>query len=540
MATIKRNIRKQKTSKRKTELPQFKIFKRKAQPLPEVKNIKVRYALIPPFAGVNIGWDNEKNEMIYKVSEPELTDSEKQIKDKIVNGLLEVLDIELSAIKNKGEAIGYLEGNVKKILEEYQINLSNKSYLKIMYYIFRDFVGLNEIEPILQDPYIEDISCDGVGVPIYVVHRRYGSIKTNVVYPNLKELTEFVVKLAERTGRFISYAEPLLDGSLPDGSRVQASFAKDVTTRGPSFTIRKFSQIPLSPIDLINRKTVNSEVLAYLWLAVENGASVLIAGGAGTGKTTILNVLSMFIPPTAKVVSIEDTRELNLTHENWVPAVTRISFMKGVGEVSMFDLLRASFRQTPDYVIVGEIRGEEAYVMFQGMASGIPAMGTMHAGRVEDVIYRLETPPINLSPSLVDTLDLIILMTHAREKGESARRVKEIDEIQSVDAETGKAREVRYYYWLADKDDFGRYAGDSWFLQELSRIKGQNINELKKEIEKRKAVLEWMQKKRITYFKDVALLFSEYYKDPKKILERAGIIKKRIVHNRKQKKKAKK
>jgi flagellar protein FlaI len=540
MATSKKNTKKQKTSKRKTELPQFKIFKRKAQPLPEVKNIKVRYALIPPFAGVNIGWDQEKNEMLYKVSEPELTDSEKQIKDKIVNGLLEVLDIELSAIKNKGEAIGYLEGNVKKILEEYQINLSNRSYLKIMYYIFRDFVGLNEIEPILQDPYIEDISCDGVGIPIFVVHRRYGSIKTNVVFPDIKQLTEFVVKIAERSGRFISYAEPLLDGSLPDGSRVQASFAKDVTTRGPSFTIRKFSQIPLSPIDLINRKTVSSELLAYLWLAVENGASVLIAGGAGTGKTTILNVLSMFIPPTAKVVSIEDTRELNLTHENWVPAVTRLSFMKGVGEVSMFDLLRASFRQTPDYVIVGEIRGKEAYVMFQGMASGIPAMGTMHAGRVEDVIYRLETPPINLSPSLVGTLDLIIIMTHAREKGESARRVKEIDEIQSVDAETGKAREVRYYYWLADKDDFGRFAGDSWYLQELSRIKGQNINELRKEIEKRKLVLEWMQKKKITYFKDVVFMFSEYYKDPKKILERAGIIKKRIVHNRKQKKKVKK
>jgi flagellar protein FlaI len=525
MAMSKKAKRKQKISKKKQELPKFKIFKRKAKPLPEMKNIKVRYALIPPFAGVNIGWDHEKNEMIYSVSEPQLTDIEIQIKDKIVNGLLEVLDIELSAIKNKGEAISYLEENVKKILVEYQIDLSDRSYLKIMYYIFRDFVGLNEIEPILQDPYIEDISCDGVGIPIYVVHRRYGSIKTNVVYPDLKQLTEFVVKLAERTGRFISYAEPLLDGSLPDGSRVQASFAKDVTTRGPSFTIRKFIQIPLSPIDLMNRNTVNSEILAYLWLAVENGASVLVAGGAGTGKTTILNVLSMFIPPTAKIVSIEDTRELNLTHENWVPSVTRLSFMKGVGEVTMFDLLRSSFRQTPDYVIVGEVRGKEAYVMFQGMASGIPAMGTMHAGRVEDVVYRLETPPINLSPALVGTLNLVLLMTHAREKGESARRVKEIDEIQSVDPETGKAREVRYYYWLVDKDDFGKFAGDSWYLQELSRIKGQNVNELKKEIERRKSVLDWMQKKKITYFKDVSSLFAEYYKDPKKMLEKIGIVK---------------
>lgn len=527
MATGKKTKKKkQKISKKKEELPKFKIFKRKAKPLPEIKQIRVRYALIPPFAGVNIKWDEEKSEMLYSVSEPELTENEKQVKDKIVNGLLEILDIELSAIKNKGEAIEYLEGRVKNVLEEYQIDLSKRSYLKIMYYIFRDFVGLNEIEPLLQDPYIEDISCDGVGVPIYIVHRKYGSIKTNIVYDDIKKLSEFVVKIAERSGRFISYAEPLLDGTLPDGSRVQASFAKDVTTRGPSFTIRKFVQIPLSPIDLMNKNTVNSEILAYLWLAVENGASILIAGGAGTGKTTILNVLSMFISPTAKIVSIEDTRELNLTHENWVPSVTRMSFMKGVGEVSMFDLLRTSFRQTPDYVIVGEVRGKEAYVMFQGMASGIPAMGTMHAGRVEDVVYRLETPPINLSPALVDTLDLVVVMTHAREKGESARRVKEIDEIQSVDPETGKAREVRYYYWLPDKDDFGRFAGDSWFLQELARIKGQNSNELKKEIERRQAVLEWMQKKKITYFKDVATIFAEYFKDSKKILEKAGVIKK--------------
>jgi len=524
--TKKPKKKKHHVSKKKRELPKFKIFKRRAKALPEVKKIRLRYSLIPPFAGVDIKWDEEKKEIVYNVGEPKLSEKEKKIKDKIVSGLLEILDIELSAIKKKGEAIEYLEENVKNILKEYQIKLSKRTYLKIMYYIFRDFIGLNEIEPLLQDPYIEDISCDGVEVPIYIVHRKYGSIKTNIVYNDIKQLTEFVVKLAERCGRFVSYAEPLLDGSLPDGSRVQASFAKDVTTRGPSFTIRKFVEIPLSPIDLMNRKTVSSEILAYLWLAVESGASILVAGGAGTGKTTFLNVLSMFIPPTAKIVSIEDTRELNLTHENWVPTVTRVSFMKGVGEVSMFDLLRTSFRQTPDYVIVGEVRGKEAYVMFQGMASGIPAIGTMHAGRVEDVIYRLETPPIELSPALVDTLDLIIVMVHAREKGESDRRVKEIDEIQSVDPETGKARQVRYYYWLSDKDDFGKYAGDSWLLQELSRIKGQSIPFMKKEIEKRKALLEWMQKKKITYFKDVAAIFSEYYKDPEKVLERARIIKK--------------
>lgn len=509
--------------KKKIELPKFKLTKRHIAVLPEGKKVTVKYSLIPPFASTSIQWDKKKNELIYNVIEPKLSEKEKQIQEKIVNGLLEILDVELSAIKNKKEAIDYLEKQIKKILDEFEIKLSSKNYLKMMYYIYRNFVGLNEIEPLLQDPYIEDISCDGTGIPIYIVHRKYGSIKSNIVYNDLKELTEFVVKIAERCGRFISYAEPLLDGTLPDGSRVQASFAKDVTTRGPSFTIRKFIEEPLSPIDLINNKTVNSEVLAYLWLAVESGASILVAGGAGTGKTTFLNVLSMFIPTAAKVISIEDTRELNIPHENWVPAVTRVSFVKGFGEVSMFDLLKESFRQAPDYVIVGEVRGKEAYVLFQGMASGIPALGTMHAGRVEDVIYRLETPPIDLSPSLVETLDLILIMVHAREKGENARRVKDVVEIQSVNPETGKARQIRFYYWLSDKDTFGKYAGDSWLLQKLSRIKGRSVNELKKEIERRKQILDWLQRKDIRYFKDVASIFSQYAKDPEKTLKEAGV-----------------
>jgi archaeal flagellar protein FlaI len=189
----------------------------------------------------------------------------------------------------------------------------------------------------------------------------------------------------------------------------------------------------------------------------------------------------------------------------------------------MFDLLRSSFRQTPDYVIVGEVRGKEAYVMFQGMASGISAMGTMHAGRVEDVIYRLQTPPINLSPALIDTLDIILLMTHAREKGESSRRVKEVNEIESVDPETGKARQVRYYYWLADKDDFGKFASNSWYLQELSRNKGRSVSDLEKEIDVRRQVLEWMQRTGVNGFKEVSAILAEYSRDRCKVLEKAGI-----------------
>lgn len=479
----------------------------------------LKYELIAPFVYVEIKWDNKEKEFRYLVSEPELTKDERDVKEKIVSGLLEILDVELSSIKKKEEALNYLKDQVKKILDEYNIKLSETKFSKILYYIHRDFVGLNEIEPLMQDPNIEDISCDGVGIPLFIIHRKYGSIKSNIVYNDEKILKDFVVKLAERCGRFVSYAEPLLDGTLPEGSRVQATFSGDVTTKGPSFTIRKFVPEPYSPVDLMDKKTVDSELLAYLWLAVENGASILISGGAGTGKTTLLNVLLMFIPAESKIISIEDTRELNIPHENWIPAVTRVGFAKGFGEVTMFDLLKESFRQTPDYVVVGEVRGKEAYVMFQGMASGIPAIGTMHAGRVEDVIYRLETPPINLSPSLIDTLDMVIVMVHAREKGESARRVKEIVEIEAVVPETGKARTNSVYRW-SPKDDKYDYKGVSWYLQQLAVQKGLETSDLTKELKRRRQLLDFIHEKGITNYRKVVALISDYRKNPEEVIEK--------------------
>jgi len=505
------------------EFPDFKVAPaNKLIVLPEDKRAEVEYPLIEPYAKAHIKWDPKANETAYEVVEPPMTAEEEKMYKAIVDGLLEVLDIELSSIKIMEDAVDYLEEKIQKIIEEYGMKVSKESYMKIMYYIYRNFVGLNRIEPFMRDPYIEDISCNGTGVNLYIVHKKYGSLKTNIVYKDKEELREFVVKLAERCGRFISYGEPLLDGSLPDGSRVQASFAIDVTTRGPTFTIRKFVAEPYTPIHLLETGTVSSEMLAYLWLAIESGASFLIVGGAATGKTSLLNALSMFIPLSAKIITIEDTRELNLPHDNWIPSVARTGFTKGYGEVTMFDLLKEAFRQSPDFVIVGEVRGEEAYVMFQGMAAGFPAMGTMHAGKVEDVISRLETPPINLSPSLVETLDGVIVMVHAREKGESARRVKEIMEIESVDSTTGAARTNKVYGWLASHDTF-EYRGYSWLMQELSKSRGTDLESLVKEQDKRRRLLEWMLKKKIIKFSDVSKILVEYSKDPKKILSEAGI-----------------
>jgi len=507
---LKKNLEKIKQLKLSTtksnqhDYPKFEIFSHELTELPSAEEIKKKpfiYPLIKPYAMVQINFDKKENVMTYNVIEPLLNDKEKQILENLKEGLIQIIDISLHDIRKQSEVIDFLEKNIKRILEEYDIHLTDTQYVKIMYYVFRDFVGLNEIEPVLRDPYIEDIGCDGINIPIYVIHQKYGSMKTNIIYHDIEELKKFVTKLAERCNRYISYAEPLLDGALPDGTRIHASLAEDVTTRGPTFSIRKFKRTPYTPIEMIKLGTVSPEMLAYLWFIVEHGANILITGGVASGKTSFLNCISMFIPPEAKIVSIEDTRELNLPHENWIPGVARAGFTgSGIGEVTMFELLKESFRQNPDYLIVGEIRGKEAYVMFQGMASGHPSLSTVHAGNLDDLIKRLKTKPISLSPGLIDSLDVVIVMVHAREKGKSARRVKEIVEIESVDVETAMPRAVKVFIWHPADDTF-EYRANSWLLHKIASEKGLSMNNVIKDIAKRKKIIEYMLEKDITDMK---------------------------------------
>ena len=217
-------------------------------------------------------------------------------------------------------------------------------------------------------------------------------MRTTVKYKSVSELSNFVEKLAQRTGKYISYASPLLDGSLPDGSRINATYTKDVSSKGPTFTIRKFTKTPWTPVQLINLGTLCPEMLAFFWILLDYKANVLISGGTASGKTSLLNAIAFFIPPEARVVSIEDTKELNLPRENWLPSISRSSIgLEKVGEVDLFSLLKSSFRQNPDYVIVGEVRGKEAFVLFQGMASGHSSISTMHADSVNTLIKTRNT-----------------------------------------------------------------------------------------------------------------------------------------------------
>lgn len=500
--------------------------------LPKVENVEnldVQYPLLQPFARAHVKWSDQKNQLIYRVVEPSLSEEEEEIYERIRGALVELVDVKLSTIQTPEKALDYLQDEIKQIIEELDLKLTKAQFSKIMYYVYRNFIGLNRIEPLMHDPHIEDIGCDGTDTPLYLIHKKFGSLETNIVYEDKEELKDFIVKLAERCERYISYGEPLLDGSLPDGSRVQATYSSDVSTKGPNFSIRKFTEEPFSPTDMIDLETSNAKMLAYLWLCIENGVSALICGGVASGKTSFLNAISLFIPPQGKIVSIEDTRELNLPHENWIPSQIRSGFGmssqegKSYGEVEMYDLLRASFRQNPDYVIVGEVRGEEAYVMFQGMSSGHPAMSTMHAGGVNTVIKRLETPPIELPPTLVETLDLVITMVHAKSEGESARRVKNIVEVRSINRDTGEANTNEVFSWIPTDDTFTFHESADYTLTNLAREKGLEEEDIKEEIKTRAKLIERLYKDGVTNWKEVARVISEYIRSPEETLEKRDI-----------------
>ncbi|MBS3163411.1 Flp pilus assembly complex ATPase component TadA [Candidatus Woesearchaeota archaeon] len=971
------------------EIPALPDFKTKEE-------TDIRYPLIEPYAYVHIRWDSATEEVIYEVEEPLLDKREKEILRILEDGIKELINISFVSAKEGDNVIKYLEKNIKILLNELGFSLSKETFLKIMYYVYRDFVGLNEIEPMMNDYFIEDIECNGVNSPVYIIHRKYRNLKTNISFDSVPYLAGYVEKLAQKCGRYVSYASPLLDGSLPNGSRVNATYTADVSSKGPTFTIRQFSKEPWSPPKMIELGTVSPEMLAYLWILVENEFNVMVIGGTGSGKTTCLNTLAFFIPQQARVVSIEDsvtgdskliikkdnqiknitikefvdkkidaeiltldekgklifvkpskhikhkvkkeiyeiltstgrkvkvtqdhslftlgdsglkeikpaelkenksfiavprslpvkgveikelnlmnylnyfkedflqgdyikkifeiysfkdlnvkkeryiwwkrnniikvkefmklkinfsydelktlrikskntssipvlfsisneffsviisnvdkecrnifrniakilnlhfshmndngvslrihstilykfmkyvikldgysdnkkipefifglsneqinhfikgyfsadgcvkkyevscasqsyklledlqsmllrfgiisrindfnrkdkcinlsissseniskfkqigflqeiknyklsllnkvathacsdiiplsfaklselktmiknrmpsqyltlksnigrgylqriapiesefndishndvlwdkvkkitkrksdevevfdlsvpkyekflcnniivhnTRELMLEHENWLPSVARegigLANIVGqkYGEVTLFDLLKESFRQRPDYVIVGEVRGKEAFVLFQGMASGHPSMGTMHANDVQTMIRRLETPPIELSPSLVESMDAVCIMSQAKYKDKEVRRLKQIAEIISVPEEVGKAQINTPFQWDSRTDTF-YFKTDSYIFQKLMSQHGYTKEHLVQEFDYRTKLLYELYKRKIFYFREVQKIIHEYARSPKKVLKDYGIIK---------------
>jgi flagellar protein FlaI len=484
--------------------------------------VDLRYMVVAPYASIHIYWDAQTKELCYNAEEPALSDSDKSNLLKIEQAMRDILNVNFVNENNMESLVEYMDKTARLVISEVGLKIEEESYNKIFYYLYRDFIGLNEIEPLIRDYFIEDIECNGINEPLYIVHRVYRNLKTNIKFDTVEKLANFVEKLAQKTGRYISYASPLLDGSLPDGSRVNATYTKDVTSKGPTFTIRKFTKVPWTPIQLLGLKAMSPEMLAYFWILLQYKSNILITGATASGKTTMLNAIAFFIPPEARVVSIEDTRELQLPRENWLPSVARSGISAGgVGEVDMFLLLKNSFRQAPDYVIVGEVRGAEASVLFQGMASGHASISTMHADSVDTVIRRLETPPINLNPSLVNLMDVVVIMTHALVDGHETRRLREVVEVVNVQPD-GVALTNTPFMWDPSKDAF-YFKKDSKTFEKIEKKYGILKEHLEKEFRIRTKIIYELFKRKIIGFEEVQKVINEYYKNPAAVLQKLGI-----------------
>ncbi|MEM5870848.1 MAG: type II/IV secretion system ATPase subunit [Candidatus Aenigmatarchaeota archaeon] len=454
----------------------------------------------------------EKGRYIYNVIEPELNEKEKQLlkelKEKILIFLGEKFELPY-------------EQEVREIFSALIKNysLSKDEIDKIWYYIERDLIGYGVIDVLMKDPNIEDISCDGLAIPIFIVHKnpKLGSIQTNIIINNREELDSLVIRLAQKCGKTINLAQPLVDGILPDGSRLQATLETDIAIRGSNFTIRKFPKKVLTPIDLIRSRTIDALSLAFLWFCIDYGRNILISGGTGTGKTTLLNVISSFIKYEKKIVSIEDTPEIKLPHTHWIQHVARVPISTGKeGEVDLFELIRAALRQRPDYIIVGEVRGAEANVLFQGMATGHTGLATIHAEDMTKLIDRLKTKPIELSSSLIEILDLVIFVKRLFYKDKITRRVSDIVEILAADEKRVYYRNV--FRWDPFDDKF-KITSKSYTLYKISQNFGLSESEIKEEILNRAKVLDFMYKNDIRDLESFYKIVNLYHINKEALLE---------------------
>ena len=527
---------KQQPTSKAFKLPQIKFklnlnFKKKQQPESEPtplvktlpKGIKIidKYPLYEPFAQVAIVQDPQTGENKYILDELQLDPMERGIYTRI----LEILLAEIQSPKEEiADPRKFFAQEAKKVVDKYRISLGwlpDVSWYKILYHAERDLVGFGKIDPLMRDPNIEDISCDGVQKPVYIWHRNFESIETNLQFESDEDLDNLVVKLVHMAGKHVSSAFPIVDASLPGKHRLAVAYRREITPFGTAFTIRKFRDDPYSIIDLINIGTFNEEMAAYLWVCLENRASIMVLGGTAAGKTTALNALGCLIKPGSKIMTIEETAELNLSHENWVSLIARQSYGLGgnnVGEVALFDLVKTCMRHRPDLMIVGEVRGQEAYVLFQALATGHGGMCTMHAENVQSAVRRLTQKPMDISPAYIPLMNIVMSVqrVHLVKNGEKKayRRILSVNEI--VDSE----KFVESFKWDPIKDKQIIDLEGSFLLTNFSERLGITRDKLIEEMNRRTEVLRWMRKGNIRSYKEVALIIAEYYARPKEFYKK--------------------
>ncbi|GBE17955.1 type IV secretion system protein VirB11 [archaeon BMS3Abin16] len=468
----------------------------------------------------------------YLAIEPALSKQDKKIYDQIFERMI-VMTPEMREPANSEELktmLNQLMDQITVVGEKKETLLSrivkqkdhNRIYLGplqneiLRFHIIKNLTGLGMLEPFIRDTWIEDISCVGLS-NIYIIHKIFKQLKTNVVVKDEMELDNFCLKMSERMGRPVSDSAPISDGALPDGSRVNVVYSREISKRGSSFTIRKFAAEPLSVTQILKFKAFSAEIAAYLWLCLENGMSLFVCGETASGKTTTLNALTGFIPSDRKIFSVEDTPEVLVPQLSWQQALTRAGG-KGEGEadseVSMFDLLKAALRSRPNYIIAGEIRGAEGFVAFQSMQTGLPVIATFHAGSVRSMIQRLTGDPINIPLISIGNLNVVLIQQAVRREGHTIRRVLNLAEIEGYSPEAKGVLSRSMFEWEPISDTFVFKGNNNSLIleQKVARSLGyENTREIYKELDIRTKILEEMVKRNIFDYHICYDIFAKYH-----------------------------
>lgn len=412
----------------------------------------VRLRLHPPARGI-LG--------LYEVEEPPLSPEDRRRLERVRSALPLVLPAAEGAIP-LDERPERLRRAAAAYLRRREPELDAERLERLLYYLVRDAVGYGPIDPLLADPEIEDIFVDGAGIPVYVFHRHFESLPTNLRLEDEASLNRLLLRLSQRCGRALAVRTPMLDGTTPEGHRIHLTFRREVSSRGPTLSLRRAAPHPFSPTDLIRQGTASPELAAYLWLAADAGEPLLVAGGTGAGKTSTLNAVAHFFPRTDRIVSIEDARELQLPQKRWLPLVPRPGYGEVLpdgrrsGEIDLHDLVRFALRERPDRIVVGEIRGRESYALFQAAATGHPTYTTAHADSFASLVHRLEQPPIGIPRALLAALSVVTVQVAVRRPGGVVRRIREVAELDGIDPDSGELLSRRVFTWdpLADRIEF--------------------------------------------------------------------------------------
>ena len=488
-------------------------------PIPPSWKVMERYPVNSPFAYAVIA-QSPLLAKRYFIDEVPLTKTEAAI----YSYLLDALEAELTVPREQVNPRQYFADQARKILLKYSIRVPAASWSKIIYFAERDLVGFGVLDGMMRDPNIEDISIDALAKPLFIYHKGYESLETNVTISDEEQMDNLITRLSHMAGKHVSTAFPIVQGTLPGRHRLVATFRREVSPQGSSATIRKFREDPLTIIDMLNLNLMDHKMAAYTWYLMQNRATAIVVGATGAGKTTLLNALVTLTRLNTKLVTIEEVQEINIPHLNWTSLVSRESYAateERAGEVGLFDLVKAAMRMRPDILCVGEVRGEEAYVLFQAISTGHGGLCTLHADDSASALQRLTSEPMNVPKAFLPFLDLVFVVRRiavpAPNGGfRAVRRVVALDEV------VGPEEVSRSFRWDPRTDVFKASYDKSPKLERIARDNALPMEEIMREIDRRALILRWIQQKGIRNFKELSPILELYVSRPDEVFKTAA------------------